>query len=203
MCRRTSSAATANTAGKRPENRGQREIKNTQPEQTRRQTLFQLAGEGHYHHAEIVGSCRCCPPCTAKRCDASCAHGVASAASSHAAHQPIARMLPLRRPVAHAANHVVGVARLLRLRAAAADKGRQGVAFRALRRVVHVFGAHVAVFIQPLGGEVDGGRRWRRGGGGAGDDGRCRRAERWGGNRSRSANRDCLPDIGRHRAGFL
>ncbi len=68
-------------------------------------------------------------------------------------------MLPLRRPVAHAANHVVGIARLLRLRAAAADEGRQGVAFRALRRVVHVFGAHVAIFIQPLGGEVDGSRQ--------------------------------------------
>ena len=109
-----------------------------------------------YIQGEIV-SCRSRCIGAAKRCDASCAHGVASAASSHAAHQPIARMLPLRRPVAHAANHVVGIARLLRLRAAAADKGREGVAFRALRRVVHVLAAHAAVLVQPLGGEVDGG----------------------------------------------
>jgi hypothetical protein len=111
-----------------------------------------------YFQREIV-SCRYRCIGAAKRCDASCAHGVASAASSHAAHQPIARMLPLRRPVAHAANHVVGIARLprcLRLRATAADNRRQGVSFRALRRVVHGFGAHAAVFIQPLDGEVDG-----------------------------------------------
>ncbi len=52
--------------------------------------------------------------------------------------------------MAHAVNQV-GIAGLLRLRVAAADKGREGVAFQALRRV-----AHAAVLIRPLGGKTDG-----------------------------------------------
>ncbi len=87
-----------------------------------------------------------------------CAHGVAPAAARLAARQPAARLPPLRRSVAHAANDV-GVARLLRRRLAAAVKGRERVAFRALRRVVHVFWAHAAELIQPLGGEIDAGRQ--------------------------------------------
>ncbi len=66
-------------------------------------------------------------------------------------------MLSRRRRMAHAA-HDLRAARLLRLRDAAAVKGNEGVAFRALRRIVDVLGTHAPVLIQPLGGEVDGGR---------------------------------------------
>lgn len=63
-------------------------------------------------------------------------------------------MMPQFRTVAHAANQV-GIAGLLHLPVAAADKGRECVAFRALRRVVDVLGAHAAVLIRPLGGKID------------------------------------------------
>ncbi len=150
---------------KRPEHRGKCAQKKHSHSSTSDQTRFHFAGEEHYHHAEIVGSCRCSPARAAKLHDAACAHGVVSAASSHATHQPDARLRPLRRTVAHAANEV-GIDGLLRLWVAAADKGREGVAFRALRRVVHVFGAHAPVLVQPLGCEVDGGwLMWVRGGG--------------------------------------
>ncbi len=66
-------------------------------------------------------------------------------------------MLPLHRFVAHAANDLT-IARLLRRRLAADVKGRERVAFRALRRVVDVLRTHAAELIQPLGGEVDGGQ---------------------------------------------
>jgi hypothetical protein len=144
---------------KRPENRGgQYSEKKHNQSSTSDQTLFHFAGEEYYIHAEIVRPRRCSTARAAKLNDASCTHGVASAASSHAAHQPVARMVLLHRAVTHSANEMV--ARLLRQRVAAAEKGREGVAFRALHRVVDVLGAQVAILIQPLGGKVDGGRRW-------------------------------------------
>jgi hypothetical protein len=101
--------------------------------------------------------------------------GVAPAEASHAAHQPLLRMLPRHRRVAHAA-HDVRAARLLRLRGAAATKRHERMPLRALRRVVDVLGAHALVLVKPLGGEVDGARLrsrrllGRRGGaGGRGD----------------------------------
>ena len=137
-----------------------------------------------YLQREILASSISCIRAV-ERTRARCAHGVAPTAASHAAHQPLARMLPQRRRVAHAA-HDVCAARLLRLSAAAAAKGDRDeiVAFRTLRRVVDVLGAHAPVLVQPLGGEVDGARlRSRRllgsrggagGGGGVHSDGRQR-----------------------------
>jgi hypothetical protein len=61
-------------------------------------------------------------------------------------------MLPRRRRVAHAAHDV----------RAAAAKQHEMVAFRTLRGVVDVLGAHAAVLVKPLGGEVDGARLRRR-----------------------------------------
>jgi hypothetical protein len=56
--------------------------------------------------------------------------------------------------VAHA-THDICTARLLRLRSIASVKENERVALRTLRRVVNVLGAHAAVLVQPLGGEVD------------------------------------------------
>ena len=75
--------------------------------------------------------------------------------------------------MAHAA-HDVRAARRLRLSAAAAVERDEIVAFRTLRGVVDVLGAHAPVLVQPLGGEVDGARLrsrrllGRRGGAGGG-----------------------------------
>jgi hypothetical protein len=90
----------------------------------------------------------------AKRRRASCTHGVASTAASHATYQPLTRM---RRRVAHA-THDICTVYLLRLRSAASFKGNERVSLWTLRRVVHVFGAHAAVLVEPLCGEVDGAR---------------------------------------------
>ena len=71
-------------------------------------------------------------------------------------------MLPRRRRVAHAA-HDARAARRPRLSAAAAVKRDEIMAFRTLRHVVDVLGAHAPVLVKPLGGEVDGARlRGRR-----------------------------------------
>ena len=113
----------------------------------------------------LASSIRCIR--AVERTRARCAHGVAPAAASHAAHQPLARMLPRRRRVAHAAHDVS---------AAAATKRHERMTLRALRRVVDVLGAHAPVLVKPLRGEVDGarlrGRRLlgRRGGAGGWGD---------------------------------
>ena len=109
-----------------------------------------------YLQREILASSISCIRAV-ERTRARCAHGVAPTAASHAAHQPLARMLPQRRRVAHAAHHDVCAARLS---AAATAKGDRDeiVAFGTLRRVVDVLGAHAPVLVQPLGGEVDGAR---------------------------------------------
>ena len=142
-----------------------------------------------YLQREILASSISCIRAV-ERTRARCAHGVAPTAASHAAHQPLARMLPHRRRVAHAA-HDVCAARLLRLSAAATAKGDRDeiVAFRTLRRVVDVLGAHAPVLVQPLGGEVDGARlRSRRllgrqggagGGGGVHSDGSVTGLNEW------------------------
>jgi hypothetical protein len=63
--------------------------------------------------------------------------------------QAAASLLTLRRSVVHAANEV-GTALLLRRRLAADIEGREGVAFRALRRVVDALRAKAAELIQPI-----------------------------------------------------
>ena len=93
-----------------------------------------------------------------QRADAAAAHCVSCAAARHAAHNPLRRVLALRERVAHAAQEALRWG-------AAASKCNQVVALRALRGVVNSFGAHATELVQPLGGEVDGGR-WSRGGGG-------------------------------------
>ncbi len=90
------------------------------------------------------------------------------------------------------AENEVGVALLLRLRVAAAEKRREGAAFRAFRNKRRAVDVQEAVVIQPLGGEAGGGRHWRRRG--AADGGR----RRVGGGRDAQRG-TCIPSQQRAR----
>jgi hypothetical protein len=85
------------------------------------------------------------------RAGAAVAHGVSCAALCHAAHEPLRRALALFKRVADAAHEALRWGMTTSL-----SKVSQSVALGALCGVVHSFGANATMFIQPLGGKVDG-----------------------------------------------
>jgi len=113
--------------------------------QKRMRRLMQCAPP--HKHGYIVTHCFSSRR-AAERVDAIVAHGVAFAAACQAAHEPLQRLFALRASVADAANEDGRVA---------AGAWNECVAFGALRRVVNILGAYVAVLVQPFRGQVDGG----------------------------------------------
>ena len=114
--------------------------------------MRQTADRRAYENGKIVAG-DTSSRCVTQRAEAAAAHEVAAAAAHHAAHEPLRSALAVGKTVTNPAHDT-----LLRLCAAiTGNQGQERVSLWALRGVVHVLGAHAAVLVQPLCGEVDGG----------------------------------------------